>query len=469
MTYCKILLVEDETVTTLEMRRRLRSLGYGEPLTASCGKDAVALTLTERPDLVLMDIMLGDGPDGIETAGSILALHSVPVIYMTAHEDPEILQRAKVTEPFGYLIKPVEDRDLRSAIEMALYKHQVDHEVRRKERWFATTLGTIADGVLTVDRHGRITYINASAAHLTGATPSACIDRVFAEHVDIRVHGDGPRLSDPNDRLEQPELHDMEEALVLGPDGAHRPIELRVSALLDPDGHRVGAVLVFRDITERLRSEDALRHSVENLRRMLRQTVSALTTASEKRDPYTAGHQARVAELALALGTRLGLPADRLEGLHIAGLLHDIGKIHIPAEILAKPSMLSDLEMGIIRTHSSVGHDILKGIEFPWPVADIALQHHERLDGSGYPSGISGEALLPETRILTVADVVDAMSSHRPYRAALGTEAALGEITEGRGTRYQPEVVDACITLFREGFQFSEPSGPQPFATRPRT
>lgn len=247
----------------------------------------------------------------------------------------------------------------------------------------------------------------------------------------------------------------MTEAFVHGPDGAAHPVEMSASPLADPDGRRVGTVLVFRDITERRQSEEALRRSVEDLRRTLRQTVSALATASEKRDPYTAGHQSRVAELAHAMAVRVGLSGERLEGLRVAGMLHDIGKIHIPAEILAKPTRLTDLEMGIMRTHSQVGYDILKEIEFPWPVAQIVLQHHERLDGSGYPEGLSGESILPEARILAVADVVEAMSSHRPYRASLGLGPALAEIAAGRGTRYDRNMVDVCVSLFHDGFILS--------------
>ncbi|MBZ2172384.1 HD domain-containing phosphohydrolase [Nitratidesulfovibrio sp. SRB-5] len=482
MAYCKILLVEDEAVSALDMRRRLRSLGYGEPMLATSGEQAVAAARNEKPDLVLMDIVLGEGMDGIDAAGRILGIHPVPVIYMTAHEDPETLQRAKITEPFGYLLKPFEDRDLRTSIEMALYKHQVDHETRRKERWFATTLRSIADAVLTVDRHGRITYINASAEAMTGADHHTCIDRHFAEHVDIRPGVHGHSLQDPNDLLAPPQPGGMgtslsgavpsvsmgatapaahagptamTEAFVHGPDGRAHPIEMSASSLADPDGRRVGTVLVFRDITERRQSEAALRRSVEDLRRTLRQTVSALATASEKRDPYTAGHQARVAELAHAMAVRLGLSGERLEGLRVAGMLHDIGKIHIPAEILAKPTRLSDLEMGIMRTHSQVGYDILKEIEFPWPVAQIVLQHHERLDGTGYPNALSGDDVLPEARILAVADVVEAMSSHRPYRASLGLGPALAEIAAGRGTRYDRNVVDVCVSLFHDGFILS--------------
>lgn len=187
-------------------------------------------------------------------------------------------------------------------------------------------------------------------------------------------------------------------------------------------------------------------------------TILATGRTMAYRDPYTAGHQQQVSQLASAIGRACGLEDERLEGLRVAALLHDLGKIAIPAEILSKPTALSTIEMDIIRTHPRVGHELLAGVSFPWPVAEIILQHHERLDGSGYPGGIPGEAMLREARILAVADVVEAMASYRPYRPSLGIEAALQELEEGRGVRYDAEIVDVCLRLFREdGFSFEEP------------
>jgi putative nucleotidyltransferase with HDIG domain len=178
--------------------------------------------------------------------------------------------------------------------------------------------------------------------------------------------------------------------------------------------------------------------------------VQAIGMMGEMRDPYTAGHQRRVADLAGAIGKELGLGTDVLEGLHIAGLLHDVGKIAVPAEILTKPGKLSSYEFEIIKGHPDVGRQILKGVEFPWPVAQAVVQHHERLDGRGYPDGLKGDAVILEARILAVSDVVEAMSSHRPYRAALGVQLALEEITRGRAVGYDGTAVDACLSLFRE-------------------
>ncbi len=209
------------------------------------------------------------------------------------------------------------------------------------------------------------------------------------------------------------------------------------------------------DISDLKRLEVELRGSLEKLERTLEGAIKAFASAVEKRDPYTAGHQKRVALLARAIGQEMGLPESQVEGIHLAGLVHDVGKISIPSEILSRPGRLNPTEFGIIKAHPQVGYEILKEIEFPWPVAEIVLQHHERLDGSGYPQGLSDGEILLEARIIAVADVVEAMASHRPYRPALGIDKALEEIQRGKGTLYDPPVVDVCVELFKvRGFGF---------------
>jgi putative two-component system response regulator len=197
-------------------------------------------------------------------------------------------------------------------------------------------------------------------------------------------------------------------------------------------------------------SEEQARGYLAQLQTALMSTVKVVITMGEMRDPYTAGHQRRVAHIAVAIGAELGFDANRQEGLHVAGCLHDIGKIAIPAEILAKPRALSAVEFQLVKAHARASYDVLKDLEFPWPVAEVALQHHERLDGSGYPQGLKGEAILFEARIVAVADVVEAMASHRPYRAAAGIDNALAEIEAGRSSVYDSAVADACLRLFRE-------------------
>jgi len=194
-----------------------------------------------------------------------------------------------------------------------------------------------------------------------------------------------------------------------------------------------------------------LQRRMSELEELLEGTISALATMGEIRDPYTGGHQRRVAHLAEAVAREMGLPPDRVETVRIAGMLHDIGKISVPIEILNKPRALSPSEFAVIQIHPAAGFEILKAIRFRGPVAEAVLQHHERLDGSGYPSGLTGPEILLEARILAVADVVEAMTYHRPYRPALGVQAALDEIASLRGARLDAEVVDACLALFREG------------------
>lgn len=208
-------------------------------------------------------------------------------------------------------------------------------------------------------------------------------------------------------------------------------------------------------LTEELRETheqmetDRLQH-LDRLRKALEGTVQAISRAVEAKDPYTSGHQRRTADLARAIAAEMGFSVDRMDFVRIAGTIHDIGKISVPAEILSKPTKLTDIEFSLIKAHAQAGYDILKDIDFPWPVADVILQHHERVDGSGYPQGIKGDDLLLESRILAVADVVESMVSHRPYRPALGIDAALEEITKNRSTLYDPAVVDICLKLFHE-------------------
>jgi PAS domain S-box-containing protein/putative nucleotidyltransferase with HDIG domain len=207
---------------------------------------------------------------------------------------------------------------------------------------------------------------------------------------------------------------------------------------------------IARDITERKQAEQELLQSHNKLLKTMEDTIYTIGKITETRDPYTAGHQKSVSQIAVFIAQEMKLPKDKIEGIRIASLVHDIGKISIPAEILNKPTKLSEIEYSLIKDHSQVGYDVLKSIDFAYPIARIVLQHHERLDGSGYPQGLKGDEIILEARIIGVADVVEAMSSHRPYRPALGIDATLEEISKNKGILYDPEVVDACIKLFKE-------------------
>ncbi|MCK4402316.1 MAG: HD domain-containing protein, partial [Dehalococcoidia bacterium] len=226
-------------------------------------------------------------------------------------------------------------------------------------------------------------------------------------------------------------------------DGGEIPVSILGAPIMIGD-KRVGMFAIYRDITERKQAQEQLENSFVDL-------AETVSRAMESRDPYTSGHQRRVAELACLVGKKMGLDKNRLQGLHIGGLLHDIGKISTPESILSKPGELADEEWSLIYAHTKQGYLILKGTNLPWPVADMALHHHERLDGSGYPHGISGDKLSLEVRILGVCDVVEAMSSHRPYRPARSMAEILKELRSGRGTKYDANVVDVMLEIIENG------------------
>jgi len=200
--------------------------------------------------------------------------------------------------------------------------------------------------------------------------------------------------------------------------------------------------------------EQMVADRTNQLQKAMEGIIHAMSLTVESRDPYTAGHQRRVSDLAHAISKKMGLPENQAEGIRMAGMIHDVGKISVPAEILSKPTRLTGIEFNLIKIHPQVGYDILKGIVFPWPLAQMVLQHHEKWNGSGYPQGLSGEDILLEARILCVADVVEAMASHRPYRPGLGIDTALDEISKNKGALYDPDVVDACVIVFKTGFEF---------------
>lgn len=223
----------------------------------------------------------------------------------------------------------------------------------------------------------------------------------------------------------------------------------------DNRGNPSAVVRIYNDITEQKKTEFELKQSMLRLRNNLAGTIQAMAMTVETRDPYTAGHQRKTADIARGIAKEMGLPLKQVDGIRMAGVIHDLGKISIPAEILSKPGKICQPEYSLIKFHPQTGYDILKGIDFRWPVAEIVRQHHERMDGSGYPYGLAGDNILLEARIIGVADVIEAMSSHRPYRPSLGINSAFKEIRQNKGKLYDPDVVDATVRLFaKKEFHF---------------
>jgi PAS domain S-box-containing protein/putative nucleotidyltransferase with HDIG domain len=304
-------------------------------------------------------------------------------------------------------------------------------------------------GIVALDINGTIRIWNKAAEGLSGWRE----DEVLGQSIRV-LFGDG---WEPYEELRKRTLR--REAFNLLPmafarkDGSIIQISYSTAPVLDAESRVIGTIAIVYDITEKMALEMALRESLEKMNRVFDETVDALAAAIEKRDPYTAGHQQRVAQLACDIAVEMGDFDDyRMKGIRTATMIHDIGKLYVPSELLSKAGQLTGIEFELIKTHPQAGYEILQNIEFPWPVARIIQQHHERLDGSGYPTGLAGDDILLEARIVGVADVVEAMSSHRPYRPGRGMEPALHEIRSARGSIYDSRVVDACLALFRNGY-----------------
>jgi PAS domain S-box-containing protein/putative nucleotidyltransferase with HDIG domain len=368
---------------------------------------------------------------------------------------------------------------------------RVENELRQAKEYAEFLFRATPNAIFTTDTNRVIISWNNKAEEITGYLRKEVIGRqctIFAEHpckdnCDVF-----------SDSVEKPMFGC--ECSIRRKDGKIIIISKNADLLTDEDDNVIGAIESFEDITGRKKEEQSFQKSYQNLemqvrertaelskineallveimqrkktqknfedgneklKRVLNETISALAFTVEKRDPYTAGHQQRVTQLAAAIAKEMKLPEEQIQGVRTAAMIHDIGKICVPAEILSKPSKLTTYEFSIIKAHPEVGYDILKEIEFPWPVSKIVYQHHERLNGSGYPLAVKGEDILLESHILIVADVVEAMASHRPYRPALGIDRALDEIMHKKGSLYHEAVVDACIRLFMEcGFHLEQ-------------
>jgi PAS domain S-box-containing protein len=325
-------------------------------------------------------------------------------------------------------------------------------ELRAAEEQFRGLVEQSVSGIL-INQDGRLVYVNPRAAEIFGyAAPEELVGRLVT---DIVAEKDRAQLAENTRRRMAGEVKSIAFTYTgLRKDGT--TVEIGAHGTIASYRGRPAIIGVIQDITERKRTEEAAKLHLAELQQAMMATVRVASTMGEMRDPYTSGHERRVGELSAAIGAELGLSLHQVEGLRVAGYLHDLGKIMVPSEILSKPGKISPAEFALIKEHPQQGHEILKEVNFPWPVALVALQHHERIDGSGYPQGLKGDEIVLEARILAVADTVEAMASHRPYRPGLGVETALAEIERHRGVRYDLQAVDACLRLFREkGYQLS--------------
>ncbi len=324
-------------------------------------------------------------------------------------------------------------------------RKQVEEAYRESEERYRRLVNMLPDAV-AVHTDGRIVYVNEHGVKLCGVkNADEIIGRNFLEFVHPDYH---KIVKERVKAMKEGRGAPLIEEKFVRADGS--VVDVEVAAVPLNYSGKLSFLVVIRDITERKRAERELQNSFRRLENIINGTITAMAKIVETKDPYTAGHHRRVARLATAIAREMNVDEEIINGIKMAALVHDIGKINIPAEILSKPGRLSEIEMEIIKTHPLHGYEILKFIDFPWPVAEIVLQHHELLDGSGYPYGLKKDEIRLEARILTVADIVEAISSHRPYRPSWGLEIALEEVMEGCGRLYDTDVVEACRSLLQK-------------------
>jgi PAS domain S-box-containing protein len=327
-------------------------------------------------------------------------------------------------------------------------------ELKNSEERFRSIAQNANCAIITIDSKRKVVFWNKKAEEIYGYSADEMIGKPLAAIMperfrEVHQRGFDQTVSTGRSNI----VGESIDVNGLRKDGSEFFAELSLSSWTTREGTFFTGIM--NDITERKRTEEALKQNLERSRKTVEKTIRLFVSAVEKENPYIAGHHQGVAYLASAIAQEMGLSENQSEVLCMAGTLHDIGYIYIPGNLLSKPDRLTESEFEIIKTHPQIGYEVLKTIRSLQPVAQVVLQHHERMDGSGYPSGLSGESILLEARVITVADVVESMVFPRPYRPALGIDKALGEITQQKGVFYDPEVVDACLRLFQDkGFTF---------------
>ncbi len=472
----RVLVVDDEPTIVRLLTRGLAGAGYAQVTGMTDSTKVLEHLDANAPDLVVLDLTM-PGIDGfrlIKEINSRLPEDTfLPILVLSGLQDQGSKERAFRAGAKDYLTKPVDMRefllhadalletrlmsqhmrDTQSAMErtigsQAAALHETDTARRYAEEMLRLTQFSIdraADSVFWLDSEGQVLFVSEATCRALGYTRE--------ELLGMTIYQVDPTLFKARYRRNWSEIKERGtqslETIHRTKDGTDFPVEITLN-FVEFEGKQYNCVFA-RDITARKITEKQLEETLIRLRETQATIIQVLSSVTELRDPYTAGHQQRVADICVRIASRLNLPEEQVEGLEVAALLHDVGKVSIPLEVLSIPGKFSMLQRMLVEGHVAAGYEVLRPIFLPWPVADITLQHHERLDGSGYPTRLVGDQIMLEARILAVADTFEAMTTHRPYRSAVDAETALSELCVGKGKLYDPAAVDALCALVEEG------------------
>lgn len=484
----KIIIVDDEEQNLFFLEALFKAHGF-HVTSARNGVQALEAAREDPPDIIVTDILMPvmDGFMLCREWKNNSRLKEIPLVFYTAtYTDPKDEKLALDVGADLFILKPQEPDILLGLIQNLLDKHnketperppekelseeellqehneilfkKLEKKIRQLEEAnllikeseikYRSIFENSISGIYRTTKEGRILSLNPAFYHMLGYDSR--------EELRGKITDIGRQMYvAPEDRAHLIELLDENnfaegfQTRFYKKDGSIMWVKINGWTIRDESNHVLYYEGIVEDITDQIRKEEELRTGAEKLRNAVLGTIHIIATIVEQRDPYTSGHQQRVAEIASAIAAEVGLAKEKIEGVRIAGLIHDVGKIVIPAEILTKPGKLSRLERCLVQDHAEAGYKILKGVEFPWPILDAIHQHHERINGSGYPSGLKNEEITIEARIIAVADVLEAMASHRPYRPTLGIDIALEEIEKNKGILYDEGIANACLNLFK--------------------
>lgn len=462
LAHQKILILEDNELDAQLIREEVGNSGL--KFTSSHVSDGASFkkALVEfKPDIILSDFCLPSYDGFIALEDVRKNDDEIPFIFVSGAIGEDLAIEALKRGATDCVNKNHLGK-LPSAIRRAIGETEERRQRRRAEQALerlryrnSLILDSAGEGILGLDTDLRIVFINRSGLVLLGYDIKEIVGEMPGTF--LRDGGNDDLFSmltrfDTENDGGQPEAVSF-KLTIWKKNGGSFPAECTLSPMREEDSI-AGFVFTISDVSERVKAQEEIERGYISLRNLLFDSIHAMSIALEFRDPYTAGHQMRVAGLAVAIAKELKISEEQVRGVYLAGIVHDIGKINVPSDILSRPSKLTNPEYQLIQVHAEAGYKILRDVDYPWPIAETVYQHHERLDGSGYPRKLAGDAIILEARIIAVADVVEAMASHRPYRPALGIEAALDEIRKGSGNIYDEKIVDACLSVFEKGFTF---------------